>query len=660
MAEYIKSVRVRKKDSSGSGGFETETGLDIRVAIYDKAFSKRSVLGVDANIKEDPDKLNKIWPEVEYSGSRYEDLSNDEILLDYINTQSKLSGPMYSIIQDPWTPEPPIIRNFGYDPYYLNNGSEIKIEWLQKRDGEWSYTSGTSGTVPDAIDYLQNEPTGTSSVNNGDRYLVRSNPVGPNWSSLTYKNPIVEWNSSESKWIETEPKDKMSVYVTLEDVTFEYKEGKYDLPVGGSDWSDKSGNEMDMTSSDFLLKLGGGTPSNLRSNFKKQISSYHPKTGEMLVLSSNNDIVIRYSESPLIFGGETKDKDIIEQFISKWKTKIPNYDLKLCDPNNKKCEVIEYKSPLNPPVEAIPASPTSPASSPNDKPKLTVQLPNEFEVKQREDVPKFSIWFGTPPQTTAEGTVEETSSQFDFGADELTVGEEYIEDDFKAIEEVYTEPDVNVADEVAVPDDPDRGLSDGTDSGDETNSLNVAPSKPDSSKLKDIIKYACQSTYYPSGNKKSAGKCARFTFNHANNFIRALLKKDTQACKNPAGGNANQEGYFKALEKMGYKRVDNGTVTKKDLSKVLADKSKWNIGDVVCYWGVNPSPGDADKGGVKYGHTQIFTNGNHGTSNPWTSDNEGNFKCSFVYNGYKVDNWRFVIFKSPTSTLEGQKKYGVS
>jgi len=65
MAEYIKSVRVRKKFSSSrgtTGGFDTETELDIRVSIYDRAFSKRSFFCVSDNIKEEPNNLYKIWP----------------------------------------------------------------------------------------------------------------------------------------------------------------------------------------------------------------------------------------------------------------------------------------------------------------------------------------------------------------------------------------------------------------------------------------------------------------------------------------------------------------------------------------------------------------------------------------------------------------------
>ena len=48
MAKYIKSVRIRRNFANG---FDTKTELDIRVAIYDRAFSKRSVLGVDPNKK---------------------------------------------------------------------------------------------------------------------------------------------------------------------------------------------------------------------------------------------------------------------------------------------------------------------------------------------------------------------------------------------------------------------------------------------------------------------------------------------------------------------------------------------------------------------------------------------------------------------------------
>jgi hypothetical protein len=431
--------------------------------------------------------------------------------------------------------------------------------------------------------------------------------------------------------------------------------------AGGIKWSNESGMEMDAIkgSSFSMVTVPGGMSfpkydTSFKDSLLKSIECFNPKTGERLMFSDQTIKKWGLDNKDYYFPGSVKDKDIISKFLEVWRTMVPS-EVDLCPDTtvskNPKCELIEYKSPIELPIEktAEQLNNESRGNLSSNKIKLNIKLPEEFIVNAREDVPKFSIWIGEPQV--------ESIGEFDFGAGELlSIGDEYQEDIFTGLQEVYQEPDPNRPDEIPDLLDSDRG-SDGII---EPNSIDVAPAKPDSNKLKDIIKYACLSTYNPDGNKKSSGKCARYTFNHANNFVRTLLKKEPQGKKNAAGGNANQEGYFKALEAIGYKRSDQGTVTKKSLINILSDKSKWNLGDVVCYWGVNAPTSHKNKGGVEYGHTQIFTDGYHGTSNKWTSDNEGNFGSSFVYNKYPVDNWRFLIFKSPTSTKDGQKKYNVA
>lgn len=69
---------------------------------------------------------------------------------DYINKGieflSKRDGIQYVIIQDPFNDIPPIHRNFGNDPYYLNNGSFIKISWRLNNENvggvKWSDENG--------------------------------------------------------------------------------------------------------------------------------------------------------------------------------------------------------------------------------------------------------------------------------------------------------------------------------------------------------------------------------------------------------------------------------------------------------------------------------------------------------------------------------------
>lgn len=59
----------------------------------------------------------------------FEQLEMDNILNNFDSVDNNIA---YKIIQDPWLETPPPFRNFGFDPYYINNGSSIIIRWLKK------------------------------------------------------------------------------------------------------------------------------------------------------------------------------------------------------------------------------------------------------------------------------------------------------------------------------------------------------------------------------------------------------------------------------------------------------------------------------------------------------------------------------------------------
>jgi hypothetical protein len=237
---------------------------------------------------------------------------------------------------------------------------------------------------------------------------------------------------------------------------------------------------------------------------------------------------------------------------------------------------------------------------------------------------------------------------FEDGLDEIPIDDEYVETEFVGLEAIiadltqkYTPPN-NTVDEIDQGNDPERG-SDGSTVTYIDGASTGAGGNNDNEKVKSSLKKATDAV-----GKGGSGKCARYTFNHANNFVKALIGKSlSSGATTPAGGNANQASYHNALVKLGYTKKETVTLTKAELKKTLETASNWDLGDVVAYWGVSTAL--ASKSGVKYGHTQIFTNGVHGSSNKWTSDNFGNFGCAFVYNGYKVDTWKLVILKSPTA-----------
>lgn len=59
----------------------------------------------------------------------FEQLEMDNILNNFDSVDNNIA---YKIIQDPWLETPPPFRNFGFDPYYINNGASIIIRWLRR------------------------------------------------------------------------------------------------------------------------------------------------------------------------------------------------------------------------------------------------------------------------------------------------------------------------------------------------------------------------------------------------------------------------------------------------------------------------------------------------------------------------------------------------
>jgi hypothetical protein len=121
--EEIKSVRLRVNSSYGTDGKITISRVNNRKRIV------TADRGVGNNL-----------PELEF-GNRYRDDSDDSIIENYLYIMNK-NGQLpddYEIIQNPWSDIVPKPRQYGFEPYYLNNGSSINIDWL---DGT-SHVGGT-------------------------------------------------------------------------------------------------------------------------------------------------------------------------------------------------------------------------------------------------------------------------------------------------------------------------------------------------------------------------------------------------------------------------------------------------------------------------------------------------------------------------------------
>jgi hypothetical protein len=119
----IKSVRVRRKFASTD---ENLSGLsDYKVTLFDNGRNKFKVGALQTG---------KVGLFAEYKREGiFKEFSNDDFIKDGINVliSKQNDNKEFEIIQDPWLEKPPKWRSFGFTPYYLNNGSEVYIKWLE-------------------------------------------------------------------------------------------------------------------------------------------------------------------------------------------------------------------------------------------------------------------------------------------------------------------------------------------------------------------------------------------------------------------------------------------------------------------------------------------------------------------------------------------------
>ena len=376
--------------------------------------------------------------------------------------------------------------------------------------------------------------------------------------------------------------------------------------VGGKMYSDQNGNEI---------------------NVDTEISKTVKIIGNGLIFEISDDGSIKYSKDikkNRIYSSTIKDKDIVNETISKWNSLIPGYNLEICSPSNEKCSLIEFKDPLKPISDKV-ESTISTNENTTDKPKLIASVLND-KIKVKYDF-AIRILLGDSLKTNT------NTDDYVFDDENSMLDPEYTESSFEGSEESSWVPIPNNIDDY-----PDV---DKVPSNDE---VSLESSLPTTNTQKSFIKSAILATLANGGD---SGRCARFSFNHAYNYIRLLQGKNTErGDKYAAGGNAKDSGYHRNLENIGYKKVDKGTIDKSTLSSLL-NSSQWEVGDVVVYWCVDSYSGSKNSH-IKYGHTQIFTNGYHNDSSyRWSCDNINNYRGAFIYSNRVGNNYRFLIFKAP-------------
>lgn len=292
----------------------------------------------------------------------------------YSYTEAQKQAPTYyKIVQDPWNDEPPLIRNYSNDPYFLNNGVELKVEWK---------SSGTS--VVDGTEF--SNPDGSESYSKS--------------LSMPGKTPSVPFIQDDQD-IEYAKSEKKKISKTI---------------IG----SDKStGASVYYTISSNDIKIAG--------------------TGSL------DASVVRDN-----FTGDVLDVDIINKFVDIWKKKVPNYNLKICQPSYYPSLVdLEFKSPLQSVSAGTPSNDNQSTQSndPNEvKFKLSIVYDKNVPIKADADVPDIKIYVGEPPK---DGEFLFDEDEFD---DLSLLDPEYIEVPFDAEQESpsdLAEPPLNISEEDA-------------------------------------------------------------------------------------------------------------------------------------------------------------------------------------------------------------------
>ena len=541
-------------------------------------------------------------------------LTDDEVieawLLDY-NTQIKILNDnganrrFYKVIQDPYSDDESITRVYGdKSPYYLNNGCKLFIEWTGRKPNP-EFVLGTFSTA---------EAAGKNPV--GPNRFLNNQSITSNKDQRTNLLPSSTWVVPTGE-----------VNAALEPVP-NYR-----------DYSEITNKKITIHLPDGFTENGG--------------KGY-------LILTEKDEL--RYSTDKTAVEDTSKysnlkDSDIVSNMIWKFKAEVEklhsiktsDYDLKLCSPDSKACSLIPYKSPLeapdNTPQQAAINDTPPPVPISSNKLKLSIQglFENEdgttpgltssvFEIKAKTDMPTFIVWSGEIPKT-------EEIDQFE-NLPELD--EEYSETGFSSVEEQEWKPIIT---EIDGDFDPDTSKGE-VEAGNFDNTPAPQSFVPATQTQKDFIKAAVTATLSRGG---AHGRCGRFTFNMAKNYVRLLQGKSVQqGAGNAAGGNAKDSGYHQNLISMGYKIVSTESISKSNLINKIKTNG-WAVGDVIVYWCTDGPSNDSH---VKYGHTQIFTNGYHNTSGyRWSTDVVNNYGerggGEFIYNSKTGNSWNLIYLQAP-------------
>jgi len=526
---------------------------------------------------------------------------------------------IFEIIEDEWSEsfESKKVK-FGYGYYILNNGTYVRIEWI---DGNSIFSGGLR-----------------FSDNWGKEVSYHGYSLDVNEKKYNYDN-VLSVGDLYSKV-----------------VSIGINNSKNDFKIDGGNTcyfvSDEKSNVVDYETIIFNKEYGKIFTNNFLNNNpnKKFRSSY----------------ISNYHFS---------DKDIIDNLIKKWgykdgELKIvkwsedPDYSdkyktIKYIDPITKKEEGAKPEEPKNETDQNKSAEKATQDAQNNSNPpasnKLKLKLvgiEDGFTVKAKIDVNPFKFIIGDLPKEEDPSVPPTEIDEFN---DVEGVDDEYFENPFEGPEEkdlefspIQETWDIEKDDSGSAKEKESGGGSGPSGSGG-SGTQDIGP-LPAGLPANEMQKEAIKKAMVASGCKSSGGgACARYSWNIAKNYHRYLKGMGGLSKQEAAGGNANQNSYHKRLgSELKYTQIENkSSVTKADLVKMIKN-TKWGVGDVICYWSNDKNISNFKPGHRAYGHSQVYV-GTGASKSGWACDRVDNYGASFVYNSANDNDWGVVVFRSPNT-----------
>lgn len=389
----LKVVRARKivRGQMGSGATPE---LDLKISVYkDGLFNnKRKVVVTDSS----GNKISGKDP-IEYStNGRYSEYKDIDFIRDYLDTQAKLQGgsssvalngkqvPVYQIIQDPWKERTPIIRDFGYDPYYFNNGVKAEILWFYRSRQVVGTQSDFDGGVEKRYKttYVPDGGTEWCDASQSSLYdIERSEIIRGTYSefggAFIRDNVIKKFNITKT------------VKLTMPDNS-----------VYGIGYIPESEQKLKVNSGYDDLAI-------VKYNDRKRYETI--KDGDSSNLFEYSEI--DWEDWQLL--DRVRDLYSFQLERNKFITNRFDYKLELCKPDYDTCHLnggIEFIDPITgqgkkeeePPKKEEPNDTVAPTdnsktNSSGTKIKMSVVLPSDFRVQANKDMPTIQVFAGEPP-----------------------------------------------------------------------------------------------------------------------------------------------------------------------------------------------------------------------------------------------------------------------